>query len=347
MYRRLLFPLLTKLEPERSHELALTLLRLGVPAAGLIQGLFATSDPRLRVHAFGLEFANPIGLAAGFDKNGVAAPAIAALGFGHVEVGTVTPRPQPGKPKPRLFRLKEDAALINRLGFPSLGANRVARHLESLVARHFVLGANVGPNADSVGVEDFVTAAGALVGYVDYLTVNVSSPNTAGLRGMQHTEVLAQLLAAVMPAAPIPVLVKIAPDLSDAELVDVLDVVVAHGVSGIVATNTTVERPDSLRGLAANEAGGLSGLPLRDRSNDVVRIIYRHTSGSLPIVAAGGVATWRDALDKIEAGATLVQLYTGFVYEGPTVARRINRGLLRFMAEHAIPASGSLVGTKA
>ena len=341
MYRRLLFPLLTLLEPEISHELALTFLRL-VRLPGL-----GAKDPRLETEAFGLRFANPIGLAAGFDKNGVAARGVAALGFGHVEVGTITPRPQPGKPKPRLFRLKADRALINRLGFPSQGMDAVAANLRKLNERRFVLGANVGPNADSVGVEDFRKAAKAVAPYVDYLTVNVSSPNTAGLRDMQAAGTLESLLRSVTEATSLPVLVKIAPDLSEGELAGMLAVIQAQRVAGIVATNTTVKRPASLKGSQAGEAGGLSGEPLRQRSTEVVRAIYRQTEGALPIVAAGGVATWQDVIEKLQAGASLVQLYTGFVYEGPLVARSINQGLLRWMDQTGVRSLAEVTGQKA
>ncbi|HEX6513061.1 MAG TPA: quinone-dependent dihydroorotate dehydrogenase, partial [Chloroflexota bacterium] len=312
LYRKLIFPLLTLPEPEASHELALrALARAPIPRRWL-----AVDDPRLHVSAFGLKFRNPVGLAAGFDKNGIAARGLAALGFGHVEIGTVTPRPQSGRPKPRLFRLKQDQALVNRLGFPSMGADAVDRKLERLARRDFVLGANVGPNAGSVGIEDFVAAARILASHVDYLTVNVSSPNTAGLRDMQQTGLLAELLQALAPLDG-PLLVKIAPDLTDEQLAGMLDVILVHNVAGVVATNTTVERPANLRSPGAAETGGLSGRPLRDRSTKVVAFIYRHTGGKLPIVAAGGVATAQDALAKLQAGACLVQLYTGFVYEGP------------------------------
>ena len=346
LYHKLVFPLLTLAEPEVSHDVALRALAAAAVIAPLLQRQMAVEDERLTVSAFGLDFANPLGVSAGFDKNAVAVRGLAALGFGHVEVGTVTPRPQPGRPKPRLFRLKPDRALINRLGFPSRGAAAVAANLRGLAHRRFVLGANVGPNADSVSVDDFVTAALALAPFADYVTVNVSSPNTSGLRGMQQVETLAALLEA-LAWLPRPLLVKIAPDLSDADLAGVLEVIQAHKVAGVIVANTTVERPASLRGAAAQEAGGLSGLPLRERATEVVRFVYRHTEGKLPIVGSGGVFTAADTLDKVEAGASLVQLYTGFIYEGPLVARAINLGLLQAVEERGLPNVQVLVGSRA
>ncbi len=338
LYQRLLLPLLTLPEAEVSHNLILRLLQLASPLAGALQ---PANYPRLRVSAFGLEFPNPIGLAAGFDKNGVAVPALAALGFGHVEVGTVTPRPQPGRSRPRLFRLAKDRALINRLGFPSRGAEAVARNLSRLKNRRFVLGVNVGPNAGSVGVEDFVQAATMVAPYADYLTINVSSPNTAGLRGMQQAETLAGLLAA-LDWLDKTLLVKISPDLSDGELHEILDVLCAKAVAGVVVANTTVDRPPHLQ---ASADGGLSGRPLRERATQLVSKAYRHTAGKLPIIGVGGVATAQDALDKIEAGACLVQLYTGFVYQGPFVARDIALGLVRELERRGAGSIQGLIGS--
>ncbi|HLG71029.1 MAG TPA: quinone-dependent dihydroorotate dehydrogenase [Chloroflexota bacterium] len=338
LYRRLLFPLLTLPEPEASHELALKALRL----VGTVLSP-PRVDPRLAVNVFGLEFPSPVGLAAGFDKNGLAVRGLAALGFGHIEVGTVTPRPQPGKPKPRLFRLKEDEALINRLGFPSQGAAAVTGRLRKLANRGFVLGVNVGPNADSVGVEGFVESARALAPFADYVTVNVSSPNTEGLRAMQQAGTLAALFEALSWLER-PLLVKVALDLTEDQLAAILDAVLAQNVAGIIAANTTIERPSDLRSHFAAEAGGLSGLPVRRRSTEMVRSIYRRTEGRLPIVAVGGVFTAEDALQKILAGASLVQVYTGFIYEGPLAARAINRGLLRALEARRGESVHQLVG---
>jgi dihydroorotate dehydrogenase len=346
LYRRVLFPLLTLADAERSHNLALRALAAAGAVAPLLKTVLAVDDPRLRVRTMGLTFANPVGLCAGFDKDGIAVRGNAALGFSHVEVGTVTPQPQPGRPRPRLFRLKPDRALINRMGFPSHGAAAVVHHLRDLRRRDFVLGVNVGPNAGSVGVDDFVSAAFALSPHADYVTVNVSSPNTSGLRGMQRADALASLLGA-LDWLQAPLLVKIAPDLEDAELRDVLDAIMAHQVAGVIATNTTVDRPPSLHSSpAVAEAGGLSGEPLRRRATGVVRAIARHTGGRLPIVASGGIASAEHALEKLEAGASLVQIYTGFIYEGPLAVRRINLGLLRAVEERGLASVQDLVGTK-
>ena len=344
LYRKLLFPLLTLADAEASHNAVLRLLSMSSPLAALLRRALAVNDARLAVRLFGLEFPNPVGLAAGFDKNGVALPAIAGLGFGHIEVGTVTPRPQPGKPRPRLFRLKQDEALVNRLGFPSQGAAVVARNLARLRRRGFVLGVNIGPNADSVGVDDFVAGAFALSPHADYVTVNVSSPNTAGLRGMQHAETLAHLLEALDWLQP-PLLVKIAPDLTDDGLRETVDVLLAHRVAGVIAANTTLDRPASLKSGHSTQAGGLSGEPLRQRSTEVVRLIHHHAEGKLPIVGVGGVATAADALEKIEAGASLVQLYTGFIYQGPLAARSINLGLLSELDRRGAASIQDLIGS--
>ena len=324
LYRKLLFPLLASLDAETSHHLVLNLLRRSQLVAPVLAPLMSVRAP---VPAFGLTFPNAIGLAAGFDKNALAVRGLAALGFGHIEIGTVTPRPQPGRERPRLFRLKEDQALINSLGFPSQGMEAVARRLERLTHRDFILGVNVGPNAGSVGVDDFVRAAQRLAPLADYLTVNVSSPNTAGLRDMQASRALADLLSGVTAVVSAPVLVKIAPDLNEQRLCAMLEVIQAHRVAGVIATNTTVARPPQLRSPHAAEAGGLSGRPLAERSTEIIRLIAHHTHGQLPIIGAGGIATPADAQAKLAAGATLLQIYTGFIYEGPFLPRRLARGV--------------------
>jgi dihydroorotate dehydrogenase len=306
IYRRLVWPWLARLDAEMAHHLALRALEWAPVRGGPARG--GERD------VFGLRFRNPVGLAAGFDKNGVAVRSLAALGFGHVEVGTVTPRPQPGRPKPRVFRLKEEQALTNRLGFPSDGMEAVARRLEHLRERDFVLGVNVGPNADSVGPGGFALAAKRLAPLADYVAVNVSSPNTTGLRDLQ----LEPVLEAVLPVVGgKPLLVKVSPDLTDDQVLRTGDVLRAFGVAGAIATNTTVRH--------GGEQGGLSGPPLRARATEVVRLLARR----LPVVGVGGVASARDAREKLDAGASLVQLYTGFVYEGPLLPARIVRGLVR------------------
>ena len=305
----------------------------------------ASEDPRLETRAFGLTFPNPVGLAAGFDKNAVAVPTWAALGFGFTEIGSVTAHAQPGNPKPRLFRLPDDAALVNRLGFNNEGAAAVASRLETL--RHsglqVPLGVNVGkskvtPLEDAPA--DYLASLTQLWPYADYFVINVSSPNTPGLRALQERERLAELLAEVQnfrtsqPAKP--VLLKVAPDLSDHELADIAELAVNHELSGLVATNTTVLR----QGLSApfDEAGGLSGRPLKARSLEVLRFLTSLKTG-LPLVSVGGVSSVDDVVARLEAGAVLVQLYTSFVYEGPFLLRRLNRGLLARLEQRGVTLS--------
>lgn len=358
-YQALALPALRLLDAEAAHHGTLALLRAVQalpPALALLRRRYAVSDPRLRVRCFGLQFAGPIGLAAGFDKNGAVPAALAALGFGHIEVGTVTPRPQPGRPRPRIFRLPEDQALINRLGFPSDGMAVVARRLHRQRRRRYVLGVNVGPSAAGVtagtATADYLAVIETLAPVADYLTINVSSPNTQGLRALQAGDLLDDLLGAVtvraaasQPAPPL--LLKIAPDLIDRQLDDVLRVALAHPIAGIVATNTTLTRPPTLRGAARQESGGLSGEPLRERSTEVIRAIYRRSEGRLPIVGVGGIASAADAVEKLRAGASLLQLYTGLIYEGPAIVRAINGGLLRYLDTNGVTTVGALVGRHA
>ena len=355
---RLLRPLLFRMEPERAHERALALLRWVSRSPRLcafLRARYACDDPRLAVRAFGRTFAGPLGVAAGFDKNGVAMPALLALGFGCVEVGTVTPRPQPGNPRPRLFRLAEDRALVNRLGFPGAGLAAVGRNLARTAGRNGDFGLNIGPNKERVAQADEECALliGGLSGCRPaYFVVNVSSPNTARLRELQGREALRRLLAGLRAGWPAgspraPLLLKIAPDLSDQELDDILDVATEFALDGIVATNTTVARPGGLRGRRRAEQGGLSGAPLAPRSLAVVRRIYRQTAGRLPIIAAGGIATGADALVAIAAGATLVQAYAGFVYEGPGMAGRAARQMAALLERRGVGGLDELRGQEA
>lgn len=329
-------PLLFRLDPERAHALTLNLLRLAGSSAlarRLARALF--SPPAgWPVQVFGLTFPNPLGLAAGYDKDALAWRGLACLGFGHIEVGTVTPHPQPGRPRPRLFRLPQDRALINRLGFPGRGAAFVASRLG--VERPFGvrLGVNLGVNADTpleAAARDYVHLLRTFAPLADYLVVNVSSPNTLGLRRLQARRALEDLLGtltgeravrAQQLGRRVPLLVKLSPDLTPQELEDALDVILSQGVDGVVATNTTVHR-HGLRSPLAMERGGLSGAPLGERSTEVVRAIRRLTDGRLPIVAVGGVMSAADARHKLEAGASLVQIYTGLVYRGPALVREI------------------------
>ena len=336
LWGRLLKPLLFLLDAETAHRVAFGAVRLllaTAPVRRAARRLLRARDPALVTHALGTTFPSPVGLAAGFDKDGVGHRELAALGFGFVEIGTVTPLPQPGNPRPRLFRLERDAALVNRMGFNSSGVEAVRTRLARRPPEDAVLGVNVGRNKatpEERAVGDFAAAAAALGPSAAYVAVNVSSPNTPGLRDLQAVAQLRPLLEAVRAATDRPVLVKIAPDLSDADVDAVADLALDLELDGIIATNTTIAR-DGLRTPQAEvEAvgpGGLSGAPLRDRSLHVLRRLRARTGDRLVLVAAGGIADSSDAWGCILAGATLVQLYTGFVYGGPTTPARLGRGL--------------------
>ena len=312
-------PILWQLDAEFAHRLAIAALR-----RGLIGPATVSPDPILRTKVWDFDFASPVGIAAGFDKNAEAIGPLFDLGFGFVEIGSVTPRPQEGNPRPRLFRLAADRAVINRMGFNSDGHAAVARRLAE-AARRGVLGVNLGRNKDSAdAVADYVAGVRMLGPLADYLVVNVSSPNTPGLRQLQDSEPLRRLLTAVCEARdgiaverPVPVLVKIAPDLADDDLAQIAAVALAVPVDGLIATNTTVDRPADLIDPRKSEAGGLSGRPLFESSTRVLGRIYDLTAGRLPLIGVGGVASGADAYAKIRAGASLVQLYTGLVYGGP------------------------------
>lgn len=337
MYR-LFRPLLFQLDPERAHALSLRLMN----AVGRSQWLTSLlcrgyAAPHHPVKVFGLTFPNPVGLAAGYDKDGLGWRGLACLGFGHIEVGTVTPLPQPGNPAPRLFRLPEDQALINRLGFPGKGAAYVARQLQGKRPRQVLLGVNLGKNADTPldqAASDYLELMQVFARLADYLVINVSSPNTTGLRRLQARQALSELLYALVEkrrwlavenGRRTPLLVKLAPDLEDDELDDALEVLISHRVDGVVATNTTTRR-DSLRSASAREPGGLSGAPLRARSTQAVRRLVERSQGKLPVVAVGGVMSCDDLKEKLDAGAALVQVYTGLVYRGPGLVKELLKG---------------------
>ena len=334
------------LDAERAHEIGIKALEMGLASPFY-------SDAGLEgfgvVERFGLKFANPLGLAAGFDKNGVAIEQLSSLGFGFVEVGTVTYEPQPGNPKPRLFRLPEDQALINRLGFNNDGAAAVAERLRK-INRACVVGVNIGKNKDvpnEEATENYLKVFDAVHPVGDYVAVNISSPNTPNLRELQKADNLEELLAALVlrnnNLGRKPLLVKIAPDLSEAEIEAIVDICLRHQIDGIIATNTTISRTRLRSNI--DEAGGLSGKPLEARSNEVISQIYQYSKGNLPIIGVGGIFTAEDAFAKIAAGASLIQAYTGFVYGGPSFASDVTTGLAAILKERGFASLDEAVGS--
>ncbi len=359
MYKSLVSPILSRIDAEQAHFLSLqslaALYRLPGSAAMLGRMFPVVEDARLHTTAFGLTFRNPIGMAAGFDKTGVGAAALACLGFGSVEIGTVTPLPQPGRPKPRMFRLPKDQGLINRLGFPNQGAQTTLGILSPQQRHGSVRGVNIGPNMEHVepdlAARDCIVCLETLFDVADYFTINISSPNTTGLRSLQAKDALQRVLSIFFEAVgeranAKPVLLKLSPDLSEQELADMVEVASSYPIRGFIATNTTIERPPSLRGAASKETGGLSGKPLRARSTEMIRLLYRLTGGRTPIIGVGGVFAVEDVVEKLRAGASLVQLYTGMVYEGPGIARSLSLELLGFMDREGVRSVSELVGTE-
>jgi dihydroorotate dehydrogenase len=327
LYQRV-FPLLDRIDPERAHRLAIAGLK-----TGLIAGDRRADAPSLAQTLFGLAFPNPVGLAAGFDKDGEVYRQTLNLGFGFVELGSVTPKPQPGNPRPRLFRLTADRAVINRMGFNNRGIAAMAARLAGRDPARGIVGINLGKNKDQTdAAADYATGTRALGPLADYLVINVSSPNTPGLRALQSREALAALIAAVLavraqlPRRP-PLLLKIAPDLTDADRQDIAEVALASGLDGLIISNTTIARPAGIDPRFAQEAGGLSGRPLFEPATETLRDLYRRTGGKLPLIGVGGIASAADAYAKIRAGASLVQLYTALVFEGPGLVRRIKQEL--------------------
>jgi dihydroorotate dehydrogenase len=346
---RLVWPVLSALEPETAHRAALLALRSGALGPLYAHG---PDDPALAVELWGRRFANPIGLAAGFDKNAEAVREVAALGFGFVEVGGVTPLPQSGNPRPRLFRLAEDRAVINRFGFNSDGLVAVQRRLAAARARGLPcpVGVNLAKNKDTTdAAADYAAGVAAFAPLADFLVINVSSPNTPGLRALQSVDALVMLTRAVREArarasAAPPLLFKIAPDLGVADLADICRVAVAERMDGMVVSNTTVARPVGLVSVHRAEAGGLSGAPLFEPSTQMLREVYALTGGQLPLIGVGGVATAAQAYAKIRAGASLVQLYTALVYEGPGVVAAIKRGLAELLRRDGFASVAAAVG---
>jgi dihydroorotate dehydrogenase len=341
MYKQIIRPLFFRFTPEKIHHFSFRLIRftLKLPGAkGFVKRKYAIENPALEREVFGIKFPNPVGLAAGFDKDAKLYKELGQLGFGFVEIGTVTPKGQPGNPKPRLFRLPEDNALINRMGFNNEGVKAAARRLRSR-NENLVIGGNIGKNKvtpNENALDDYMICFNELFEFVDYFVVNVSSPNTPNLRELQDKEPLTKLLIALQKEneqreSSKPILLKIAPDLTNEQLDDIVEIVKSSGIAGVIATNTTISR-DGLQTeqtkLESIGNGGLSGKPLTNRSTEVIRYLSEKSGKSFPIVGVGGIHSEEDALEKLDAGADLVQLYTGFIYEGPSLVKRINQSLL-------------------
>ncbi len=335
MYKRFIRPFLFKLDPERAHNLTFSLLKVFGKCPFMFRAfLRPIFDKKLEREVFGLKFRNPIGLAAGLDKDAKLYKELWALGFGFIEIGTVTPKAQPGNEKKRLFRLIEDSGIVNRMGFNNEGVRATVKRLKKNT--NVLIGGNIGKNKLTLNenaVDDYKICFEALFPYVDYFVVNVSSPNTPNLRALQDKEPLKYLLTTLqklneaMPKAK-PILLKIAPDLSDEQLLDIIEIVKDTQIAGVIATNTTLSR-EGLQSPNRVEAGGLSGKPLAARSTEVIRFLHQRSGGAFPIIGVGGIHSAQDAIEKFEAGASLIQLYTGFIYEGAGLIKEINKALLR------------------
>ena len=336
MYKKIISPILFLFDPEKIHTFTFFLIKVlfKIPILSfLIECFYKVESPKLTRNLFGLNFKNPIGIAAGFDKNATHISEFEKFGFGFIEIGTVTPKPQDGNPKKRLFRLKEDTAIINRMGFNNDGVTKIKNRLKKNY--NVLIGGNIGKNKvtpNSQAKNDYIICFKELYNYVDYFVVNVSSPNTPGLRELQSKEFLNDLFIELNKlrsneTIKKPILIKISPDLSKQKILEILEVIDTNNIDGIIATNTTIDYPN-LKSKNKNETGGLSGAPLYDKSNEVISFISKKTNGKLPIVGVGGISTPEQAVKKIEAGAHLIQLYTGIIYEGPGIVRKINKKLL-------------------
>lgn len=337
MYKAFIQPLLFKFDPEKVHYFTFSMLRKLFRApfvSGIVKKQFLVTDERLEREVFGLKFKNPVGLAAGFDKDAKLYRELSAFGFGFIEIGTLTPKPQPGNEKKRLFRLKEDKAIINRMGFNNGGVAEAVERLKK--NKDVLIGGNIGKNKatpNEKAVEDYIICFDALFEHVDYFVVNVSSPNTPNLRELQDKEPLTALLNTLQERNASkkvgkPILLKIAPDLTDSQLLDIIDIVKETKIAGVIATNTTISR-EGLTSGEREEVGGLSGKPLKDRATEVIRFLSEKSGKAFPIIGVGGIMSPEDALEKLEAGASLVQVYTGFIYEGPKLIRDINKEILK------------------
>lgn len=344
MYKIIIKPLFFLFQPETIHHIVFKIIKFfsAIPGvSSLIRMVYVVGDKRLEVKLFGLTFPNPVGLAAGFDKDAKLYDELGNYGFGFIEIGTLTPKAQPGNEKPRMFRLPEDEALINRMGFNNGGVDAAVERLKKRKTK-IIIGGNIGKNKVTPNEEaesDYEKCFEALFDHVDYFAVNVSSPNTPNLRALQDKEPLAKLLTRLkkinsQKSNPKPILLKIAPDLTNEQLDDIIDIVKITKIDGVIATNTTISR-EGLRAddsrLKAIGAGGLSGKPLTKRSTEVVSYLSTKSNKAFPIIAVGGIHTPEDAIEKLNAGASLVQIYTGFIYEGPGIAKRINKKLLKLV----------------
>ena len=336
MYKKIISPFLFLFDPEKIHTFTFFMIKVffKIPILGfIIESFYKVESPKLTRKLFGLNFENPVGIAAGFDKNATHISEFEKFGFGFIEIGTVTPKPQDGNPKKRLFRLKEDSAIINRMGFNNDGVAKIKNRLNKKYK--VLIGGNIGKNKitpNSQAKNDYLICFKDLYNYVDYFVINVSSPNTPGLRELQSKEFLNDLFNDLnkLRSKEIikkPILIKISPDLSKEKILEILEVIDTNNIDGIIATNTTIDYPN-LKSKNKNETGGLSGAPLYDKSNEVISFISKKTNGKLPIIGVGGISTPEQAVKKIEAGAHLIQLYTGIIYEGPGIVRKINKKLL-------------------
>ena len=336
MYKLFIRPILFKFDPEKVHYFTFSLIRFlsNIPGfSSLFQAMYLVNDKRLETEVFGIKFKNPVGLAAGFDKDATLYKELSNFGFGFIEIGTLTPKGQEGNPKKRLFRLKEDAAIINRMGFNNGGVQKAVERLKN--NNGVLIGGNIGKNKVTPNEEatsDYEICFDALYDYVDYFVVNVSSPNTPNLRALQDKEPLTQLLQTlqnknVKKLKEKPILLKIAPDLTDDQLLDIIDIVKQTKIAGVIATNTTISR-EGLQSENKTETGGLSGKPLAKRSTEVIRFLSEKSNKAFPIIGVGGIHSPEDAIEKLDAGASLIQLYTGFIYEGPALVKAINKKIV-------------------
>lgn len=343
MYKLIIRPILFLFDPEKVHHFTFSVIKIlfKIPLmSSLVKGIYNVNDKKLERNLFGLTFKNPVGLAAGFDKNALLIDELPNFGFGFIEIGTVTPLAQEGNPKKRLFRLKEDSGIINRMGFNNAGLEAIVTKLKARKS-NVLIGGNMGKNKvtpNEKAFNDYLLCFNDLFQHVDYFVVNVSSPNTPNLRALQDKEPLTELLnflqvenrkmAEFCPVGKTkPILLKIAPDLTNEQLLDIIDIVKETNIDGVIATNTTISRED-LASKNKSETGGLSGQPVRHRSTEVIRFLAEKSNKAFPIIGVGGIHSAKDALEKIEAGADLVQIYTGFIYEGPALIKRINKALI-------------------